>query len=98
MIEKLNLKVKEFPLYDDEWLHFVADNRKGIANNNYDIICGGIANDKVFNTLELFFDGLIPVSEALDRLKFEKPNSQMCIRRQDLIDSLLHFDSSEEVF
>ncbi len=97
LIEELNLKFKGFPFYDNEWLHFVADNRKGIANNDYDIICGGIANDKVFNTLELFFDGLIPESAALDRLKLEKPNSQICIRTQHLIESLLHFDSSEEV-
>ena len=98
LINELKLKVKDFPCYDNEWLHFVADNRKGIAVNDYDIVSGGVANDKVFNTLELFFDGLIPESEALDRLKYEKPNNQICIRRQDLILRLLRFDSSEEFF
>ena len=62
-----------------------------------DIIRGGVANDKVFNTLELFFDGLISEEEALGRLKFEKPNHQICICRQDLMDRLLVFQSSEEV-
>lgn len=38
---------------------------------NYDIIEGGIANDKVFNTVELFFTGLIDKSTALQRLKYE---------------------------
>ena len=35
--------------------------------------------------------------EALARLKFEKPNHQICIRRQDLIDRLLVFESAEEI-
>ncbi len=97
LIAKLNLKVKRFPAYDMEWLHYVADNRNGVDNSDYDIVCGGVANDKVFNTLELFFDGLIPEEEALKRLKFEKPNNQICIRRQELIPTLLSFVSSEEV-
>ena len=63
---------------------------------NYDIIEGGIANDKVFNTVELFFTGLIDKSTALQRLKFEKPNNQICFIIQEVIDNLLHFESSYE--
>lgn len=93
-----DLKVKDFPEYNKEWLHFVVENRQGtILDDDYDLICGGVANDKVFNTLELFFAGLIPEEEALNRLKYEKPNKQICIRKQDLLDNLLHFESSEEL-
>ena len=91
------LRVKDFPEYDSSWLHFIMANRNGQTPDSYDIIRGGVANDKVFNTLELFFDGLISEEEALGRLKFEKPNHQICIRRQDLMDRLLTFQSSEEV-
>ena len=91
------LRVKDFPEYDSSWLHFIMVNRNGQTPDSYDIIRGGVANDKVFNTLELFFDGLISEEEALGRLKFEKPNHQICIRRQDLMDRLLTFQSSEEV-
>ena len=103
------LRVKDFPEYDSSWLHFIMakydsswlrfimENRSGQASESYDIIRGGVANDKVFNTLELFFDGLISEEEALGRLKFEKPNHQICICRQDLMDRLLVFQSSEEV-
>ena len=94
---QLNVRVKNFPVYDSEWLRFVADNRAGKQQTVYDIVQGGIANDRVFNTLELFFSGLISEEEALDRLKYEKPNHQICICRQDLIDRLLVFESSEEV-
>ena len=97
MLSELGVRVREFPAYDREWLRFVADNRAGVRNDAYDIVRGGIANDKVFNTLELFFEKLISEDEALARLKFEKPNHQICIRRQDLIDRLLVFQSAEEV-
>lgn len=33
--------------------------RRGKDASDYDIIIGGVANDKIFNTVELFFDGLI---------------------------------------
>ena len=33
---------------------------------------GGVANDKVFNNRELFFDGLIDKTEAINRLRYEK--------------------------
>lgn len=93
-----NLNVKDFPEYNKEWLHFVVANRRGtLIQRNYDLICGGVANDKVFNTLELFFAGLIPEEEALNRLKYEKPNKQICICKQELLNQLLHFESSEEI-
>lgn len=97
LIAELGLNVKDFPVYDKEWLHFVADNRRGIAIAGYDIVCGGVANDKVFNTLELFFSNLIPEEEALNRLQYEKPNRQICICKQELIDRLLQFEFSEVV-
>lgn len=56
---------------------------------------GGVANDRVFNALELYIDGLINKQEALERLIFEKPNSQLCIRNQTVIDECLSFVGSE---
>lgn len=97
LLSELNVRVRDFPVYDHEWLRFVADNRAGIQQEQYDIVQGGIANDKVFNTLELFFEKLISEDEALDRLKYEQPNHQICICRQDLIDRLLVFESAEEI-
>ena len=59
LLPELNVRVMDFPVYDREWLHFVADSRVGIQQDTFDIVRGGIANDKVFNTLELFFAKLI---------------------------------------
>lgn len=97
IIAGLGIRIKTFLVYDREWLHFIADNRDGRLVEDYDLVQGGIANDKVFNTLELYFAKLISEDQALDRLKFEKPNHQICIRRQDLIGRLLTFESAEEI-
>lgn len=64
---------------------------------NYDIVFGGVANDRVFNTIELYFDHLIDKKEALRRLCYEKPNIQICFRTQRVIDQFLFFEGSEKI-
>ena len=61
-----------------------------------DLVIGGIANDKIFKTIDLYFSGDITKDEALKRLKYEKPNNQYCCRTQNAID-LLSFHTSEDI-
>ena len=90
-------RYKKLQEYNEEWLDFILACRSGSKEyQNYDIIEGGIANDKVFNTVELYFSGLIDKATALQRLKFEKPNNQICFINQEVVDKLLHFESSYE--
>ncbi len=84
-------KVKTFENYDSEWLEFVLDCRNYKVVGDYDMVVGGIADDKVFDTLTLFFEQLIDKKEALRRLKYEKPNIQYCIRTEAMIKDLLTF-------
>ena len=63
----------------------------------YDLIIGGIANDKVILTLDLYFSGDITQDEALRKLKYEKPNIQYCIRSQEMIDKCLTYITSEKL-
>ena len=88
-------KVLSFDAYTEEWLDFILHCRQGQDTSDYDIVIGGVANDKVFNTVELYSDGLIDKNEAIKRLRYEKPNLQICLRTQSIIDSYLHFDGSE---
>lgn len=92
-----DFKTIEFNTYSEDWLDFVLNCRAGKDNTDYDIVIGGIANDKVFNTVELYFDNLIDKSEALKRLRYEKPNLQICFRNQNVIDKYLKFDGSETI-
>ena len=80
----------------EEWLDFVFQCRKGEDKSEYDIVIGGIADDKIFKTIDLYFTGDISKDEALRRLKYEKPNNQYCLRTQRAID-LLIFKSAEEI-
>lgn len=91
-----NLKVLKFDSYSEEWLDFILNCRRGNDNTDYDLVIGGIANDKVFNTVELFFDGLIDKKEAIKRLKYEKPNEQICFRTEEAL-GLLYFEGSRQI-
>ncbi len=77
-----NLQVLSFSTYSEEWLDFIVKCRREEDTSSYDVVIGGIANDKVFNTLELFFDGLIDKKETIKRLRYEKPNLQICFRTE----------------
>lgn len=91
------LRVRRFDSYSEEWLDFVLSCRSGNDNTRYDIVVGGVANDKVFNTVELYFDHLIDKNEAIRRLRYEKPNLQVCFRTKKAIEKYLRFEGSEHV-
>ena len=91
------INVYEFEAYSEDWLDFIMQCRRGKDTSAFDFISGGVANDKVFNTIELYFDGLIEKQEALKRLRYEKPNLQYCFRSQLLIDQSLKFIGSEKI-
>lgn len=86
-----------FDTYSEEWLSFILACRSGQDTSDYEIVVGGVANDKVFNTVELYFDGLIDQAEAIKRLKYEKPNLQIAFRSQSVIDRYLRFEGSEQL-
>ena len=83
-----------FDSYDGEWLDFVAACRKGLPHTEYDIIEGGIADDQVFDTIDLYFSGVYSREQALDQLRYKRPNHQICITNQLLLDKYLHFVES----
>ncbi len=90
------LKVLKFDAYTEEWLDFILSCRTGKDTTDFDLVVGGVANDRVFNTVELFFDGLIDKTEAIRRLRYEKPNLQLCFRTEKAL-ALLTFEGSERV-
>lgn len=91
------LKVLRFESYSDEWLEFIITCRRGADTTDYDMVIGGVANDKVFNTVELYFDHLINREEAIRRLRYEKPNLQVCFRTRRAIEACLRYKGSESI-
>ena len=80
--------------YDKTWLDFVAKCRGGQDDTDFDLVIGGIADDRVIQTLDRYFIGELSQEQALGLLKFEKPNIQYCIRSQRMLDECLqHIES-----
>lgn len=92
-----NFSQKIFARYDDEWLEYVGACRYGKECEHYDMVSGGIADDKVFNTVDLYFSGEMNKQDALKRLIYEKPNNQICIISQELINNHLIFIRATEI-
>jgi hypothetical protein len=92
-----NVPVLEFNAYSDEWLDFIIRCRRGEQAGDYGLIIGGIANDDVFNTLTVFFRGFIDKTEAIKRLRYEKPNIQYCFKTQAVIDKYLIYKGNTAV-
>lgn len=87
-----DFNVKSFAAYDGDWLDFVAACRKGNdVYNEFDVIEGGIANDRIFNTLDLYFSGELSKEEALKKLIYEKPNQQFCFVSQEALDRCVRY-------
>lgn len=89
-------RVLNFDMYSEEWLDFITNCRMGKDRQDIDLVIGGVANDRVFNTCELYFKQLIDKDTALKRLKYEKPNHQICFKNQETINEYLHFLGSEQ--
>jgi hypothetical protein len=92
-----NALIMEFESYSNEWFDFIISCRQGENNAWYDVVIGGVANDKVFDTIQLYLDGLINKEESIKRLRYEKPNIQYCFRNQMIIDKYLKFAGSEVI-
>ena len=90
-----NISILEFDTYSAEWLDYIIKCRQGAIAGNFDLVIGGIANDDVFNTLTLFFRGYIDKTDAILRLRYEKPNIQYCFKTQSVMEKYLVYNGNE---
>ena len=75
IFEKVN--VLNFESADEAWLDFVSDNRAGIDRPaGYDLICGPVANDDVYQTFILYSTGVYTKEQTIEALKIKKLYNQ----------------------
>lgn len=87
-----------FEAYDEAWLNFIANSRKGLEPwKGYDLIEGGVADDRVVDTVNLYLLGMMTADVALERLARHLPNNQICILNQLLVKECLHYISTESL-
>ena len=95
--EMAGFKYKLFINPDLEWLDMVIECRTNPSfTHGYDIVEGKIADDSVGETILFVIDGVIKKEDALERLKFQKINSQVAFCSEDSL-KLINFTSSYEV-
>ena len=91
-------RCKIFTAYDKEWLEFIVANRQGLNEaQKYDYVEGGVANDRVVDTVNLYIAGLMEMETALSELSKHQPNNQMCILNQEIINKYFIFDGTENL-
>lgn len=91
-------KVLRFGESDADWVEFVCDCRRGGDSYlGYDVIVGCVADDKVYEAVNMYFRGLWSMEATLDALRFYDKNDQYCFTSQAAIDALLVFEGSYEV-
>ncbi len=90
--------VLRFDQPDEKWVRFVCDCRKGAdVYKGYDLIVGGVADDKVYFAVDMYYRGLWDMETTLKALRFYKVNDQWCFVSQRAADGLLRFSGSWEV-
>ena len=93
---KTNYHCLYFLSYDKEWLNFIVNSRNGnMPWHGYDLIEGGIADDRVIDTVNLYMLDMIPAETAIQRLAQHRPNNQICLLNQQLINECLKFIDAE---
>jgi len=91
-------RIKRFP--DDlmEWIEFVCDCRDGKPTyQQYDIIIGKVANDKVFRVVDMYHSGIWDKERALQEIRAYPNYDQIAFITQSAIDALLQYDGCLEV-
>lgn len=89
---------KVFKAYDEEWLNFIVASRKGLQPwLGFDMIEGGIADDRVIDAVEAYINGYADVEHTLSKLIYHKPNYQICILNQEIIDKYLHYKTNNKL-
>lgn len=89
-----NLKVHTFNL-DKEWLDYVVRNRTEQTDtpsifDEYDVLIGAIADDRLFHTVELYEDGFISADTAVKILNCMDYGLQYVLKTEKAIKNLTY--------
>ncbi len=83
------LNCKHFADPSIEWLDMVCACRGNISySHDFDIVTGKIANDNVGETVTYVLQGIMRKEDAVERLKFEKINNQICFNTEAALQCL----------
>ncbi len=98
MQDNTDFIVRDFADDLDNWIDFVCQCRDGAAiYQEYDLIKGKVANDKVFRVVDMYKRGIWDKDRAIREIKVYKTYDQIAFIAQEAIESMLKFIDSFEV-
>ena len=90
--------VRRFAEANADWVEFVCECRRGgSAYQAYDIIIGGVANDRVYYAVDMYYQGIWEMERTLEALRFYGVNDQWCFVTQHAVDELVAYVGYREV-
>lgn len=93
-----NFKILNFNDTLDSWIDFVCDCRDGKTDyQNYDVIIGKVANDKVFRVVDMYHSGVWEKERAIKEIKAYPNYNQIAFVSEKSL-SLLSFKNFEEIY
>lgn len=93
-----DFRKKEFTKNNRDWVEFVcACRRGGEVFKQYDLVKGGVANDKVYVVVDMYYRGIWDMERTLSELRFYEHSDQICLLSQEMVDKHLIFTESYEV-
>ena len=92
-----DLKYKEFPKPDEEWINMILTCRKNRSfKHGFDIVKGKIADDRVGATIGVYLGGIISKESLIKELQYKKINDQIAFCSEKSLRGL-NFIKSYEV-
>ena len=92
------LQVKRFPDDLTDWIEFVCDCRDDkLGYQDYDLIIGKVANDKVFRVVDMYHSGIWDKERTIMEIRAYPNYDQLAFITQIAIDKLLRFKGYLEV-
>ena len=91
-----DFRIKKFGGVTSEWLRFIAANRLEFnIEQDYDIVVGPVANDRVYTVLSLFEGGFIDERSAMERMKAYRLANQYLFHTDKSLSALRYVSSLE---
>lgn len=93
---KESIQYKNFSKPDIEWLEMIIRCRSDLNyKHGFDVVEGKIADDSVGETVLFVINGYIKKEDAVERLKFQKINSQIAFCSEKSLKDLKFVNSYE---
>jgi hypothetical protein len=75
------LNVKRFNGVSEAWVDFVILNRTNRnAISKYDVIIGEVADDQVYDAIQLYLVGIFDKHRLIQELRMKGKNNQLCLK------------------